>query len=63
MPETNYTAHVSEMFSAASAMDIVIDKLWDEEKAGEAFLLEQIRDVMSKGASAMDELIYSCKKQ
>lgn len=63
MPETNYTAHVTDMFCARDALTIVIERLWDDEKSGEAFLLERVREVMGKGASAMDELIYSCNKQ
>lgn len=57
MPKPDYATHVSEMACAASALDIVIEKLWDKEMSGEAFLLEKIRDAVNTGTTAIDDLV------
>ncbi len=57
MSSAEYATHVSEMICAANAMDVVIEKLWDKDMSGEAFLLEKIRDTVNTGATAIDDIV------
>ncbi|GEM_PF-3256734 len=63
MSDQNYHERVSELMCSSCALQVVIEKMWDEEKTGYAFMLEKIKESMDGSAAAFDDLIYSQKKE
>ena len=54
---------VSNVQCAASAIGLIVEKLWDDEKTPEAFLLERVKEVLVHEAGVVDSYIYSQKKE
>ncbi|WP_027178758.1 hypothetical protein [Maridesulfovibrio bastinii] len=63
MDRKSYGVYVSDMLCAACALDIIINRLFAEERNGEAFLLEKIKASVNVGADAFENLIDACNKQ
>ncbi|WP_319764546.1 hypothetical protein [Maridesulfovibrio sp.] len=63
MSDQNYQKRVSDLMCSSCALKVVIEKLWDEEKSGEAYILERIKKSIDRSAEDFDDLIYSQNKE
>lgn len=57
MSKPNYASQISNMTCAVSAMKLMIEKLWDDQRTPEAFILEKLAETIDEGVLALDELV------
>lgn len=63
MDNINYGAKVADLVCAGCALNVVIEILEHDEKSGEVYILEKVRDTITEGAGALDDLIYKKKNE